>query len=161
MEKNKTKCPICDNIVEYSADYTENILCEKHLYCDKCGYTYHMSCSNPVESFCDYSIKDYFKHTYYRLKSKNKQEVVRLLIKRHKDQKVDQSNLTLIELECKQIEAETKVIEENIQLDEELKQAQINKLNAEARLIELQTEILQAQANLNATLNIRDSKYIN
>lgn len=71
---------------------------------------------------------------------------------------MDQSNLASIELECKRIEAEAK---ESIQLDKELKQAQINKLNAETRLIELQTEILQAQASLNATLNIRDSKYIN
>lgn len=145
MEKNKTKCPICGNIVEYSADYTENILCEKHLYCDKCGYTYHMSYNNPVESFCDYSIKDYFKHTYYRLKSKNKQKVVKLLIKRHQNK-----DLISRESEHQLVLAETKKL-----------QAETEKLNAEARLIELQTEILQAQANLNATLNIRDSKYIN
>lgn len=39
--------------------------------------------------------------------------------------------------------AETKVIEENIQLDKELKQAQINKINAETRKINAETDALE------------------
>ena len=39
--------------------------------------------------------------------------------------------------------AETKVIEENIQLDKELKQAQIGKINAETRKINAETDALE------------------
>ena len=39
--------------------------------------------------------------------------------------------------------AETKVIEENIQLDKELKQAQIDKINAETRKINAETDALE------------------
>lgn len=73
------KCPICNNDTEYTTEHIEHVLCEEHIYCDKCGYAYHMAFSGPVKGFCDYSVKDYFKHTYYRLRSKNKRKVVRLL----------------------------------------------------------------------------------
>lgn len=39
--------------------------------------------------------------------------------------------------------AETKVIEENIQLDKELKQAQIDKINAETRKINAEADALE------------------
>ena len=55
----------------------------------------------------------------------------------------DQEKALLSYIDRKKKIAETKVIEENIQLDKELKQAQIDKINAETRKINAETDALE------------------